>query len=351
MAPREEPEEVFTDLAGRPDPDSKAADAALLDKAGTDKLGIKDEDLVIQDEDEEEEAPVATLEPAEEEPDEDEEEDEEEEVVAPVAGADFDPKDVQLVLKDAALLDANLAHAKDRKDRAEADLVSAKSELKRAKEAGDTDADIAATEKFAKATAAQAAADNDLRAYETQRQDLAARANAIIAKAPKGADGKPILDGTHVAPVAEKQPKAEKASKLLPKFKAANAWFSNAKYKKQADALLALDRGMAAEGRFNKHTPEYFAELGRRFNREHPGLFKGLDGKPVATGERKSRVGAPIPGGGNNIGAPAPTEDSNKVKFTTGDVDLMKKFGMDPDDMGQRRQWLAEKRSMAGRAA
>lgn len=355
MAPRNQ--EVFTDLNGNSDGDDAALGGTEAERLEAQLVGmsqepagaatIKDEDLQISD-DEEAEAGAAG---ADSTPG-----DEEEEEIDPAGGADeilsdFDPKDVQLLLKDAEMIDMRANQIKENKARAEADITAATAAMETAQEAGDTKANIAATQKYTAATIALQTATNDGTAVAAQQASIKTQAQALLAKAPKDAQGQPILDGTSPARRAAsvKQEQAQRGSKLLPKFKSANTWFGNAKYAKQTARLIQLDKGLAAEGGVSKDDPKYFQVLGERFNREFPGLYKTTDGKPIATGQRQRGSGTPIPGqgGGGNGGAAVP---ASKVKLVQADLGLMAKFGMDPQNMEHRRSYLAEKRAMAGTA-
>ena len=356
MAPRPRPEEVFTDLSGNADPGTTGDEAEALEHAlvteGAANIEIPDVDLEVVDDDE----LSGPNDDEDEDEDEEEEGDEDEGDGEVVNGADFDPKDVQLLVKDAELLDEREKAAKTAVDQATANIAAAKSAMKTAKEAGDTDADIASTEAFSKATVALERANDALTQVTSAKAGLKTRAQELFAKAPKDAEGKPILDGSVRTRAAGAQ-KVEKPSKLVPKFVELNPWFNNKKFAKQADKLKAIDRGLAAERPdLDKNTPEYFTELGKRFNREYPGLYKNLDGKPMATGQRRRGNGTPIPGGasGGGGGGAGPV-DANQVKLTNSDLGLMRQFGMDPDNKDHRRNFLAEKRAQAqasgGRAA
>lgn len=352
MAPRQA-EEVFTDLSGQPDKEPSADQAAELERSLSTlttqdgKPKIPDEDLEVAD-DEDEDGLDAGAADGDEEEEEEGDDGEVEETVH--QASDFDPAQVDILVKDAEILDLKEKTAKSDKERAEADIKAATEAMETAQEAGDTKANIAATQKYTAATIALQTANNDAAAIATAKNALTNRAKALYAKAPKDAEGNPILTGKP-APKTTTTAAADKPSKLVPKFKAANPWFDNAKYAKQKERLIQLDRGLAAEGNLNKNTPEYFAELGKRFNREHPGLYKNLDGKPVATGERRRGNGQPIPGqGGAPGGRGSEGQGGSKVKLTSADLSQMRQFGMDPDNMGHRRQWLTEKRSLSGSA-
>lgn len=344
--------EIFTNLDGTPDvadrEDSELSlDDTLLGEARRRKGrgGIADEELEVVGDDEDGDEDADDEAGAE---DEDAEipGDEAEEVVA--GASDFDPKDVQILVKDAEILDTKVANFTQLKERADADMKTAVARLKTAKEAGDTDGDIQATQDYAAAMNASQTAQNALDALGRDKMSLKARADDLFARAPKDAAGKPDLTGRAKATPAA--PAAPKPSKLIGKFKAANPWFGNSKYAAQQERLKQLDRGLAAEGILNKDTPEYFVELGKRFNREHPGLYKTTEGKLIATGARRrgngGRTGI-VPNGGGSGGGGGPKVPANKIGLTKDDLDQMRRFKMDPENMEHRRQWLSTKRELA----
>jgi hypothetical protein len=353
-------DEIFTDLHGNPDPvvDSDLAvldgdDLADVDVDKGGKAAKIDPDLLVADDDEDDAAneAVAAAAIAAAAAAEEEEEEEVEDKPAAAAVSDFDPKDVQIVLLETRNLEAREERVKSDKARAESDLLAAKAELERAKEAGETKAEIAAMEKFADAKTAHGNAVNALENIEGEKRGLAGRARDLIAKAPKNEKGEAILDGSHRAATVEAPAKA-KGSKLIPKFQEKNPWFSDAKYAAQAATLRGIDAGMAAEKKLNKNDPAYFDELGRRFNKVYPGLYKGLDGKVIATGQRQRGSGTPVPGsGGGGGGNGGGGERGGKVKITREDLVQMPKFGMDPSNMKHRAIWLTEKRAQERGAA
>jgi hypothetical protein len=351
MAPRANPEEVFTDLSGNPD-GTPAAEADELERGlaalSRDKDEIPDDDLEVVDEDAEDGTAAAGAADGDEEGEEDEDGEAE-----TGTASDFDPKDVQLLLAQAEVLDEREKAAKTAETQATADIAAARAKMKAAKEAGDTDGDIDATDAYTKATIALENAKAAVSGITAQKATLGVRAKELFAKAPKDADGNAIVDGSAGPTKKQREVAAEKPSKLVPKFKSANKWFGNAQYAKQQKRLLELDRGLGAEGVLSKNDPAYFKELGIRFNREFPGLYRDLDGKPIATGQRQRGSGAPIPGNGGG-GAAGRTDKTpaSKVSLVEADIEQMRKFNMDPDNMEHRRSWLAEKRSLAasGRA-
>jgi hypothetical protein len=354
MAPRRDQDlEIFTDLHGTPDT-APAADVELLDDlepgAGKKKpADDEDDDLEIADESGAEgdetdgqggEAPAA----------ESEEEDEDVDGTGePVAQADpeilFNPADVQVIIAESTNLELRENTTKEVLERAKKDAADAKEAMAAAMEAGDTKAHVAAAEKFADAKGAFQTATAKLENIGSEKANLAARAKAIIAKAPKNDKGEAVVDKvvfkptTNAAPAREAAPKG---SKLLPKFLEQNTWFNDPKKAGLKAVLVGIDTAMAAEKKLDKNSPEWFAEMGKRFNKLHPGVYKGLDGKLIATGTRQRGAGTGIPGSGGGGGG-AQQQQGGKIRLTSEDVQQMRVFNLDPDDKAVRRAWLNEK--------
>lgn len=361
--PREQ--EIFTDLSGKPDPvagsetDLESLERGLATLSPKDSK-IDDADLEVVGDDEidtgaaEAEAEAARLAAAAADkpaPGTEPEEDEAEEVVT--GAADFDPKDVVILTKDAELLDTREANLTQAEVRGKADVEAALDAMKKAKEAGDTDGDIAATKAYTAATIALRDATDGLKQVLADKAGLKARAQDLYARAPKDAAGKPILTGEpgKVRRAAKVDETKNRPSKLADAFRKLNPWFGHAKYKDQTELLKKLDAGLAAEGRLNKDDPAYFTELGRRMNAEKPGLYKNLDGKPIATGQRQRAAGGFIPGSGGGAGGGGGEQPVSQVKLVANDLVEMRKFGMDPDSKDHRRQWLQSKREIAAKDA
>ncbi len=346
-------EEIFTDLEGQTEgkdpPAPRDRESTLIPQG--DKEKVDDADLEVSDEDDDEDGDgAAVIDPA----DEEEEEIPEVEETRHVAPVDvIDPRDVQILALEAKGLETTKGTLTDALKRAEEDMVAAEAAMLVAKEAGDTKGDIAATKAYAAAMTAQNTAKARLENLGGEEQALIRKAQALMAKAPVNPEtGKRDIHYRAPATAAVEKPAG---SKLAPKFIKQNAaWFNNSKYAKQRERLHQIDKGLEAEGQLNINTPEYFAELAKRFNREHPGLVKGLDGKAIATGQRRRQAGATIPNGGGGSGTPPAGSGgsaANKVKLTNADLDQMKTFGLDSDDKKVRAQWLIEKRALARQGA
>lgn len=359
MAPRrntDEDDEIFTDLAGNPDNGGDADDVLLT----TDSKGSKkdaeengdDDDLAIVDEADGAEGDEGGDDEDGEEAGESGEGDAEEQAAAEDDSEPeilFNPADVQLIISESEKLELREATAKEKVETAKRDVADAQAAMEKAMEDGETKAHSAAMNKFADAKIALQTANNTLEQITATKGELATRARAAIAKAPKNEKGEAIIDKIVFKPRAGKaaagQGQKGSGSKLLNKFLEQNPWFSDAKFAGKKAVLMGLDADLAAEKKLDKNSPEYFAELGRRFNKVHPGLYKNLDGKLLATGERKRGAGPGIPGGGGGGGGGAQNDNqpAGKIRLTSEDVKQMRIFGLDPNSKEVRRNWLDEK--------
>lgn len=352
--------EVFTDLQGNPDKDDQSAADQLDALAFGADDEISDDDLEVSQDDGQ-----GGKAAAEDDGQDDGQGDDDQGGADDGQGDDgeaeleadpgVDPKDIEIITLRSEMLEGRENTAKGAKDRAEQDLKDAEDAMLAAKEAGDSKADVEASKKFAKATVALQTAENNLVEIGTAKRQLAGLAQALIAKLPKDAEGKPVMPqhGARPAPRREATGRAptQQGSKLAPTFFAKNKWFNDPKFKAQRATLLGLDSALKAEGKLDMNSPAWFDELGKRFNKVYPGVYKNLDGKPVATGERRRGVGTQAPGEGGGGGQPARQQQGGKVMLTNNDLSLMRKFGMDPENKDHRKNWLIEKRAAAAQEA
>jgi hypothetical protein len=366
MAPRrtaaaEDDFEDFTDLRGNPDPDfdTETDDlnfddeiAAESERRSSKKRPASEKDLddpFADDPDlkvaEEESEPSPII---------DEGEEPAAEEAAPAAAQAegeiiFDPKDVQIVVGEANALDAREAVAKRDEERFKAERDRLNADLEAAQDAGDSKKVVRLTNDLADLVANQRQNAVDLQTIAHQRADVKARANALLARAPRDAAGNPVVDQV-VRAQTKAAPAQQQGSKLTPQFLQHNKWFTDPKYASKAAVLRALDRDLSAEGKLDKDTPEYFVELGKRFNRLHPGIIKTTDGRAIATGTRTRGNGsgaAPVPSG--TSGVQRQPVNPKEVKLDNADLREMRRFGMDPAIPAHRRQWLFDKRQLAAK--
>lgn len=327
-------DEVFTDLHGKPDPDL-GGDGANLDD---DPMAAAEAEADAEGDDE------GDAEPGEGEGDEPGEGEEGEGAEGAEPAAINEPEDtaardelrtakLETIAAKAQSLDHREESATEIKARADRLRVSATAALKKAKEAGDTDAELEALNDLDDAKRAIERHPSILQSIENDRVALRGDLQKI------GWNGKGFDDPE---PTRTAAPKG-KPSKLAPTFMAANKWISDPKHKADAGVLYALDQAITAEKKINKDTPEYFAELTKRFNRARPGLVRGLDGKLVATGTRERGTrGSVMPG----VGARRAV-DPKTIKLDNSDITMMRQFGQDPQNKKHRENWLREKRALA----
>lgn len=351
---RQDADEIFTDLSGVPDAEGSADPMDLGDiesdlQESAEKRRARaeaDAELQVVDTDGTEGAEgddVDTDAPAAEAGDEVSEEPQ-------IGRVIFDPKDVQIIIAQAQSLDFQEQTAKRDQERAKSDVEAANKALAAALEAGNTEANVAATNALADAKVAFVNAGQQLQNIAGNKANVAARAKELLGRAPKDGAGNPIVDQVVHETVA---PKAKGGSKLYPDFLKHNAWFNDPKHDSKRNILIGLDQDLSRDKKLDKNTPEYWAELGRRFNAVSPGLMKTPDGKMIATGQRQRRAGTGAPSGASSgpVGAAPPAESPNNIRLTSDDLKQMRVFGMDPSNMGARRQWLMSKREVAAQDA
>lgn len=319
-------EEVFTDLHGNVDLDEDEDDAEILQTIDEDG-GEPPED----EEEETEDAPTSeggdpvieqTEPPGEDERD-----------------LKLRFKDVELIASRAENLDIRESHFKTAKTNAEKTLTTAAARLKAAKEAGNTDDEIAAQQEWLDARDTVRSADAAFGQIETTRNMLRGELSKL------GYDPKTNSFARATAATGTERQRSAPASKHAPAFLKANAaWLQDVKNRAHVEALAAMDKALLAEGKIDKDDLKYFEELGKRFNRYKPGLIRSLDGKLVATGSRQRGNGGGVT---PSTGVARQSTDENATKLTNADLKEIRKFGMDPNDKKVRANWLREKRSMA----
>lgn len=264
---------------------------------------------------------------------------------------EYDPKDARILGMEAQTLEDRKNSATAAVTRAEADMVAAKKAMKTAKENGDTDGDIAANEAYAAALVAKGNAEGVLQGVSQAEGQLRQKATQLFAKAKRDAQGRVLMDEPVYKqtrrPREGSVPAAPEKSKHADAFFKLNPWLNDPKNKAKAAMLYKMDEALGNEGIIDKNDPKYFAELGRRFNRQHPGLFKNLDGKLIAAGQRQRQPGSRPPGGGGTPPGRQPGGPAKKIGLTNADLNNMRTFGMDPANMEHRREFLASKRETA----
>lgn len=256
----------------------------------------------------------------------------------------------------AETLEVKEAQAKTAKATAERILAAAPARIKAAKEAGDTDAELAAQGEVLDARDHLKAADAVLDSVASSRPALLANIKRL------GWNGKSFddtdEDKAEIAKVTggkatgDAKAGAAKPSKNSAAFVKANAWFVDPKHAKDAALLRKMDVSLRAEGNIDVDDPKYFTTLVRRFNEVKPGLARDLSGKQVASGERERGRGrgTPMASGGLRSGDDG-AEKGGEAKLTNADIKAMRQFGFDPQNKKHRANWLTEKKALSRQEA
>lgn len=254
----------------------------------------------------------------------------------------------------AETLEVKEAQAKTAKATAERVLAAAPAKIKAAKEAGDTDAELAAQGEVLDARDHLKEADKVLDYVASNRPQLLANIKKLgwngksfddtdedKAELSKATGGKPATEAAG----------ANKPSKNSAAFLKANPWFNDKKHLKDRDVLLKMDRSLRAEGIIDVDDPKYFTTLVKRFNEVKPGLARDLSGKQVASGERTRGRGRGSPIGSGGLGSDDGNAERGSVKLTKTDLNGMRQFGMDPSNPKHRATWLTEKKGLSRQEA
>lgn len=343
-------EEIFTDLRGNPEPSTLEDDAPPKRKKS--QIQADADSLADLGDDDDEDADPLAMDGDDEDGDLADPEDEEEEE-APADEGDEpvieepqgeDPRDLRVRQATLALLEERAQRLQEQEgiatgtiERSERAMTAATARIKAAKEAGNTDDEMAALTEWSEARDAIASAKQAITLISTRRSVIKDDLDKI------GFDGK---TGQLVEREAPRQ--AAKLTGNAAKFLDTNKkWMSDPKLKTKADLLFQIDRDMGSESKWQglKAKPEYFEELGRRFNRVAPGLARGLDGKLIATAARTRGTGASAGTGSVGVARDATGKQvrGGKVKFEESDKRAMLKFGLDPGKKTHRANWLREK--------
>lgn len=186
----------------------------------------------------------------------------------------------------------------------ETQLRDKQAELKKAKDAGDTEAESKV----------------QMEISELQQQ----RSQVLHAK-------KQVEAG----PPASRQPQA---NPLTDQWKGRNRWFGDAKYRVETVAAIAIDREVAAEG-YKPDTPQFFAELDRRIRKKLPQVAQAArqpSGQPVVKRKQQPPVAAVR-------GAQPSTVVRGKVTLTRSDIANMHTFKLDPKNPEHVKEYARQK--------
>jgi hypothetical protein len=204
------------------------------------------------------------------------------------------------------------------------DIDKAKAELKRAKDDGNTDEEVAAQEKLSQLHARKAQledAKKSLEATEAQFEQEAKRQTAA----------------------------ASASQELTPATRSwveRNKWMKNPKLKSEAYHVLHLDSQLTASGKVEPGTPAYFKELDRLIARELPALKTKIQAtmrQQPAGKNNAARAGA-APGGRSAPGQSRSASGPTKVVITNEDKQKMLRFKMDPTNKEHLLEFARNKR-------
>lgn len=348
---KDDAEEIFTDLRGNPDPvEADALDQLDTPRRKKSKVQPDNEGEADPDFDDEDDADPLQMDADGDE--EDAEPADEDEGDEPGAEADEpvieepqgeDPRDLALRQRTLDLLEERAQRlieqegiAKNAITVGEKAMLTATARLKTAKEAGDTDAEIAAMGDWTEARDSITKAKDALTMIERGRNVVRGDLDKIGFDAKSGR----LMERT-AAPAA-----STKLTANATKFLSVNSkWLKDPKHKAQADLLFAIDGALGADPKWKdkKNDPAYFAELGRRFNRDNPGMVRGVDGKLIASAQRQRGAGASTTGSVGVHRDASGNARGGKIKFEESDKRSMTKFGLDPTKRAHRAAWLREK--------
>lgn len=248
---------------------------------------------------------------------------------------------LQLINSEALRLNEREANANERKTRAERMLQTAETRLLAAKESGDSKAEIAIQNEILDAREMQRTSAAALQGIENQRGALRIQLSRLGYTGKVNDQGQPVFTQTKPQGQSSEQPRH---SKFAQQFMTQNKWMNDPKYAAARARFHELDAEMSAAGK-DFDDPRYFAELGAKFNREFPGIYRGLDGKPVATGRQQRGAAAAPAGSGVMPSSGAASRASvSSIRLNNQDIRTMKAFHMDPKNKEHLREFLANKR-------
>lgn len=133
---------------------------------------------------------------------------------------------------------------------------------------------------------------------------------------------------------AQQAPKVDPGTKLGSTWKAQRTWFGKPKFAEATDFAHVIDKRLIAEG-YNPNTKDFFVELDRRLAKRFPELYRRKAPKVSV---------APVGSGASNSGKAAA---GNKVKLSRHDIDVMRRFGLDPSNKNHLREFALQKRGAA----
>ena len=186
---------------------------------------------------------------------------------------------------------------------------AAKSELRDAIEAGDTDKQVDINDRMI-----------DLKAKMVQSQ---------------------IESESYVAPVDTGNP-------ALEAWMGKNAWYSDSKNVAHQEAVHRIDKEMVNSGK-DPRDPSYFVELNRRLSEDSPDLFAGSEKKKEVREVRSHKSGPPVVP--QKPAASSGRRGANQVVLTRKDLLSMEEFGLDPNNREHIKAFARERQASNQREA
>jgi len=180
------------------------------------------------------------------------------------------------------------------KEKAEADIVLARKQYKEAQEAYDTDAIIAAQEALTEA-----------------KMQLERVKNYRVP---------PLQEESNEVQTQYAQPQKVQPDEKSLRWQAKNQWFGASGFEEVTSYALGLHQKLV-NGGIDPRNDEYFEQIDARIKSKFPEVFGGSDDRRSAEANRRP----------STVVAPAGRSTSaGKVKLTTTQVALAKKFGLTP---------------------
>lgn len=187
--------------------------------------------------------------------------------------------------------------------------------------------------------------EGELQRYESQREKIQGDLKKAIADGDAEAQYEAqVALAEHVAskpekpkPQQQQEAPSQEAPRLPPKAQAyadRNAWIGNSRYREMNDMLTRVDQEIVGEG-YNPQDDEYYQELDSRLRKALP------QQADLIRAPRKQRE-SPV----NKRRAETREGKGNKVdrrRLTAGDVNTLRKFGLDPRDKRTASEFLRNK--------
>ena len=133
------------------------------------------------------------------------------------------------------------------------------------------------------------------------------------------------------------------------KWVGSNRWYSDGRFGTAAAAAQQIDRTLLAENKIPRNTPAYYRELDRRLHMEMPTLRKRavevglIAGKAASSSAprtvRPTSGAAPVRSAGSSQGIRA---NKNQVVLHKSDFEKMQKFGLDPSNKEHQKAYAKE---------